>query len=106
MAYGSIAAPKIAEDLKLPVLSYNLPSQKQLVVFPLTLKSTPAALLETMSNCFAREVESESAFSFCASWRVLLGGGLDRREQGQRWSAADELRGRSGYLDYRLGVVG
>lgn len=49
-----------------------------------------------MSNCFAREVESESAFSFCASWRVLPGEGLIGesrvRDGRQRMSSGEGFR--------------
>lgn len=58
MAYGAIAAPNTGE-LNLPMLSYNLPNQKGLTTFPLTLETTPLKLRETMYTIFAAEVESE-----------------------------------------------
>lgn len=58
MAYGAIAVPETGE-LTLPILSYNLPNQKGLTTFPLTLESTPLELRETMYRIFAAEIESE-----------------------------------------------
>jgi hypothetical protein len=58
MAYGSIPAPPIPTS-SLPILSYNLPSQKTLTTFPLTLDSCPDDLRKLMSEIFTAEVESE-----------------------------------------------
>lgn len=56
MAYGAISAPVLTKEL--PVLSYNLPAQKTLTTFPLTLQTTPLELRQTMSDIFAREIQS------------------------------------------------
>lgn len=61
MAYGAIATPAY-DSARLPsVLAYNLPRQKRLLVFPLTLDQTPDGLLAHMAECFRLEVESESS---------------------------------------------
>lgn len=67
MAYGAIAAPVVSAPL--PTLAYALPSSKQLVVFPLTLETTPDGLRAWMTECFRAEVESAWP---CVSLLVLL----------------------------------
>jgi hypothetical protein len=60
MAYGAITTPVFNTADLPPVLAYNLPRQKRLLVFPLTLEATPKGLLDCMEAAFRAEVESES----------------------------------------------
>lgn len=63
MAYGAIAAPRTAEPVSLPIMSFNLQNQKALTTFPLTLDTTPKELRETMFSIFEAEINSKSSLS-------------------------------------------
>lgn len=54
-AYGSIETPKPTG--KLPILSFNLPAQKTLLTFPLTLEATPPELRQLMFEIFRDEID-------------------------------------------------